>query len=468
MGYKTHDDISSFLNELFGTSSIPAVAGEGNRFRPGDDEWNIPKTYSINDLIATPLVDSLSSLKDLKEFKDTSNTDLLVLRNLITNLNDELNSLSDPIELDEQFVLFSGTNVLIDNKIFGDDDYKDLNQERQDSLSIIQEDLTQDAIDYFQLEGGDPGYGWDDTGTKATTSNALTLGGNYYDKDGYYADREGNRLEGDVKAPFLRNDGTRLFQGRDDLFEIQQMIVEAGGPAPKRLGYWDEGLADYMEKVLAYANDSRSWEYDLEQGHVDVGQQWRSALGEFKTQNDSGTQLAEILSLQGYATLGQPGPLESEKKQALDDLYASYGLVADASMYQADGAYFTDISNTAAQRQSEIESGGNYLKELILGTKQFESVPEEGEEGFIEYQQAKHDGRVYEDNTGVYIVPPASTIEEQIGMKDPIDVPGTMNNYFKERYGKRIGAVEDRETARENAKLFTRNYITLSNAGRNA
>jgi len=363
--------------------------------------------------------------------------------------------------------LLSSGQVEKDAKLFGDDVFENIDMIRAESLSMLQSNLNQESEDYFAqaTPGGETTYAWDDTSTKATTSNVLTLGGNYYSNDGFYADRNGVKLEGDTRAPYLRNDGTRLFQNRNDIFEIQQQIMLAGGPAPKRIGFWDEGLASYMENVLAYANDSRSWELDFANGYSDVGQQWRSALGEYQRQYESGTQLAEVLQVAGYNTLTKPGPTEKEIKDSLDALYSNYGLTPTATMYKKDGEFLRGISMEAAAREEQVASGGNYLKELILGTKAFDEIPGENDEGFIEYQKAKADGRVYEDSNGVYIVPPVQQIQEQVGYKEPMDVTGTTAKYLEDRYSKRIGSVEDRSVARENAALFTNNYISLARTG---
>lgn len=468
LGYDQYqpDQLGNFLADAFSRPIIPAYGAEEG-FVGWTREYKTEYSLSLNDLIESDMSQYAPIINSLRAYRDEGKTDLLELSGLITQLNVQLKRLKDDVQWGEKAVLFSGNDVLKNAVIGKGDEYVNIDSERQGALSIFQTSLSQDTQDYFDgvQPGGDQTYAWDDTSTKATYSNVLTLGGNYYDGDGFYADRNGKKLEGDTKAPFLKGDGTRLFQFRDDLFEIQQMIIKAGGPAPKTLGVWDENLAKFMENVLAYANDSRSWEYDMDNGYPDVANQWHSALNEYTIQNESGTQLAEILTIAGYSTIADPKPTKSEVKQALDDLYGNYGLKASAEMYKEDGDFLVNLSTTAAQRQAEIGQNADYLKQLILGTKQYDKAPVQGEEGFGEYEAAKADGRVYEDKTGVYIIPLATEIKETMGVKDPIDVTGTMNDYLEERYAKRIGAVEDREIARENAKLFTNNYLTLSRTG---
>jgi len=463
------DEKSQYITSIFNNPSVYALGKEegNNPLSVGlAREYNIEKSYSISNLINSDLLAQLPSLRSLKEYKDAQETDLLKLNSLITQLDSDLKGLKGDIQFGEDIVAFSG-QVEKDAKLFGDDVFENIDMIRAESLSILQSNLNQESEDYFAqaTPGGEATYAWDDTSTKATTSNVLTLGGNYYSNDGFYADRNGVKLEGDTRAPYLRNDGTRLFQNRNDIFEIQQQIMLAGGPAPKRIGFWDEGLASYMENVLAYANDSRSWELDFANGYSDVGQQWRSALGEYQRQYESGTQLAEVLQVAGYNTLTKPGPTEKEIKDSLDALYSNYGLTPTATMYKKDGEFLRGISMEAAAREEQVASGGNYLKELILGTKAFDEIPGENDEGFIEYQKAKADGRVYEDSNGVYIVPPVQQIQEQVGYKEPMDVTGTTAKYLEDRYSKRIGSVEDRSVARENAALFTNNYISLARTG---
>jgi len=464
-GYQP-DQLGNFLADAFSRPIIPAYGAEEG-FVGWTREYKTEYSLSLNDLIESDMSQYVPIINELRTYRDTGNNDLLQLTGLVTQLNNQLRQLSGEVQWGEKDVLFTGNNVLKNAVIGKGDEYVNIDSERQDALSIFQTSLSQDVQDYFDgiQPGGDQTYTWDDTSTKATYSNVLTLGGNYYDSDGFYADRNGKKLEDNVKAPYLKGDGTRLFQFRDDLFEIQQQILKAGGPAPKTLGVWDENLANFMENVLAYANDSRSWEYDMDNGYPDIANQWNSALNEYIVQNESGTQLAEILNVAGYSTIAKPKPSKSEIKQSLDELYGSYGLKADAKMYKEDGDFLVNLSSTAAQRQVEIEQNADYLKQLILGTKQYDKAPVQGEEGFGEYEAAKADGRVYEDKTGVYIIPLATEIKETMGVKDPIDVTGTMNDYLEERYAKRIGSVEDREIARENAKTFTNNYLTLSRTG---
>jgi len=464
-GYQP-DQLQNFINDAFTRPIIPAYGAEEG-FVGWTREYKTEYPLSLNDLIESDIGEYLPVIAEIKNFRDTQDTDLTKLSGLVTVLNNQIRNLKDDIQWNDKTVRFSGANVLKNAVIGKNDEYINIDSERQAALATFQTSLSQDTQNYFDgvQPGGEPQYSWDDSGTQATTSNVLTLGGNYYDKDGFYADRNGKALEDNVKAPYLRGDGTRLFQFRDDLFEIQQMIIKAGGPAPKTLGVWDANLAKFMENVLAYANDSRSWEYDMENGYPDVANQWNSALNEYIVQNESGTQLAEILNIAGYSTIAQPTPSKSEVKKALDDLYGGYGLKATAKMYKEDGDFFVNLSNTAAQREVEIETNANYLKELILGTKQYDKAPQPGEEGFNEYEAAKADGRVYEDKTGVYVIPLATEIKQTMGVKEPIDITGTMDDYLKERYSKRIGAVEDRTVARENAGLFTNNYLSLSRTG---
>jgi hypothetical protein len=256
-----------------------------------------------------------------------------------------------------------------------------------------------------------------------------------------------------------------LFWQRDDLFEIQQLIVEAGGPAPETLGVWDKNLSKYMNNVLAYANDSRSWEVDMESG-LSMQNQWRSALNEYKLQNESGTQLSEILTTLGYSGVNKPKPSASEAKAKVDSLYGELGLKATARDYKDIGEAFIELSTQAEARQAEIESKAVGLKDLLLGTTKFVSSPPSPEtpEG-IEYQKAVNEGRVLETSTGIYIVPTAESLAEEKQIPEAIDVDGKLREMVESRDATRIQGVQDRDAQRENATLFKSNFLTTARTG---
>ena len=268
-----------------------------------------------------------------------------------------------------------------------------------------------------------------------------------------------------VEAPYKKDDGWNLFWQRDDLFEIQQLIVEAGGPAPETLGVWDKNLSKYMNNVLAYANDSRSWEVDMESG-LSMQNQWRSALNEYKLQNESGTQLSEILTTLGYSGVNKPKPSASEAKAKVDSLYGELGLKATARDYKDIGEAFIELSTQAEARQTEIESKAVGLKDLLLGTTKFVSSPPSAEtpEG-IEYQQAVNEGRVLETSTGIYIVPTAESLAEEKQIPEAIDVDGKLREMVESRDATRIQGVQDRDAQRENATLFKSNFLTTARTG---
>ena len=264
-------------------------------------------SFSIDDLMSIPGVSALPSVVFFKNI-DRGDVDLAEVKINLQRLEQDLKDqyADSPIEYNDNVIKFYGT--------YGTD-VSDLTGKSKESFnSTVENDvnfanqidatLSEEAISSFGIATPEQSFAYNESNSVAGLSNVLTLGGNFYDADGVYVTREGEQVMGTngnpVEAPYKKDDGWNLFWQRDDLFEIQQLIVEAGGPAPETLGVWDKNLSKYMNNVLAYANDSRSWEVDMESG-LSMQNQWRSALNEYKLQNESGTQLSEILTTLGYS-----------------------------------------------------------------------------------------------------------------------------------------------------------------------
>ena len=429
-------------------------------------------SFSIEDLMAIPGVSALPSVVFFKNI-DRGDVDLAEVKINLQRLEQDLKDqyADSPIEYNDNVIKFYGT--------YGTD-VSDLTGKTKESFnSTVENDvnfanqidatLSEEAISSFGIQTPEQTFDYNETNSVAGVSNVLTLGGNFYDADGVYVTREGEQVMGTngfpVEAPYKKDDGWNLFWQRDDLFEVQQLIVEAGGPAPETLGVWDKNLSKYMNNVLAYANDSRSWEVDMESG-LSMQNQWRSALNEYKLQNESGTQLSEILTTLGYSTVNKPKPTASETKAKVDSLYSEFGLNATARDYKDIGEAFMELSTQAEARQSEIDSKAVGLKDLLLGTTKFVSSPPslETPEG-IEYQKAVNEGRVLETSTGIYIVPSAESLAEDKQIPEAIDVDGKLREMVESRDATRIQGVQDRDFQRENATLFKSNFLTAARTG---
>ena len=464
-----NNDKTAFVNSIFKNNFIPYVETVGPFIGRQD---RVQKYFSIEDLFLIPGISTLPSVQALANY-NKSTSDLIELKTLIGRLQSDLKRYTNKtIEYNEEEINFFGSHSLSVSEVLGREK-SSTNLDSLNSLAFADQldvTLSEEAINSFQIQAPEQEFAFDDTQTGiAGRSNVLTLGGNYYNKDGEYTDREGNVILGPdgnpLEAPFKKGDGWELFWQRDDLFEIQQLIVEAGGPAPETLGVWDSGLEKYMNSVLAYANDSLSWQTDMESG-LSLGNAWRGALQEYKVQNEGGTQLAEILTAAGYSTINEPKPTASEAKTKVDDLYGEYGLNATARDYKEIGEAFMELSVQAEARQADIESKAVGLKDLLLGTTKFMSSPPSPEtpEG-IEYQKAVNDGRVLNTSTGIYVIPDPEELAKAKDIPEPIDVDGKLREMIESRDATRIQGVQDRDFQRENADLFKRNFLTTARTG---
>jgi len=469
--YRTYQgNKSGFLSALLSKDFISYVQEVG--VFGGKYQDHQVGSFSIEDLMSIPGVSALPSVVFFKNI-DRGDVDLAEVKINLQRLEQDLKDqyADSPIEYNDNVIKFYGT--------YGTD-VSDLTGKSKESFnSTVENDvnfanqidatLSEEAISSFGIATPEQSFAYNESNSVAGLSNVLTLGGNFYDADGVYVTREGEQVMGTngnpVEAPYKKDDGWNLFWQRDDLFEIQQLIVEAGGPAPETLGVWDKNLSKYMNNVLAYANDSRSWEVDMESG-LSMQNQWRSALNEYKLQNESGTQLSEILTTLGYSGVNKPKPSASEAKAKVDSLYGELGLKATARDYKDIGEAFIELSTQAEARQTEIESKAVGLKDLLLGTTKFVSSPPSPEtpEG-IEYQQAVNEGRVLETSTGIYIVPTAESLAEEKQIPEAIDVDGKLREMVESRDATRIQGVQDRDAQRDNATLFKSNFLTTARTG---
>jgi len=469
--YRTYQgNKSGFLSALLSKDFISYVQEVGVLGKFAQDHQ--VGSFSIEDLMSIPGVSALPSVVFFKNI-DRGDVDLAEVKINLQRLEQDLKDqyADSPIEYNDNVIKFYGT--------YGTD-VSDLSGKSKESFnSTVENDvnfanqidatLSEEAISSFGIATPEQSFAYNESNSVAGLSNVLTLGGNFYDADGVYVTREGEQVMGTngnpVEAPYKKDDGWNLFWQRDDLFEIQQLIVEAGGPAPETLGVWDKNLSKYMNNVLAYANDSRSWEVDMESG-LSMQNQWRSALNEYKLQNESGTQLSEILTTLGYSGVNKPKPSASEAKAKVDSLYGELGLKATARDYKDIGEAFIELSTQAEARQTEIESKAVGLKDLLLGTTKFVSSPPSPEtpEG-IEYQQAVNEGRVLETSTGIYIVPTAESLAEEKQIPEAIDVDGKLREMVESRDATRIQGVQDRDAQRDNATLFKSNFLTTARTG---
>jgi len=469
--YRTYEgNKSGFLSALLSKDFISYVQEVGVLGKFAQDHQ--VGSFSIEDLMAIPGVSALPSVVFFKNI-DRGDVDLAEVKINLQRLEQDLKDqyADSPIEYNDSVIKFYGT--------YGTD-VSDLTGKTKESFnSTVENDvnfanqidatLSEEAISSFGIQTPEQKFDYNESNSVAGVSNVLTLGGNFYDADGVYVTREGEQVMGTngnpVEAPYKKDDGWNLFWQRDDLFEVQQLIVEAGGPAPETLGVWDKNLSKYMNNVLAYANDSRSWEVDMESG-LSMQNQWRSALNEYKLQNESGTQLSEILTTLGYSTVNKPKPTASETKAKVDSLYSEFGLNATARDYKDIGEAFMELSTQAEARQSEIDSKAVGLKDLLLGTTKFVSSPPslETPEG-IEYQKAVNEGRVLETSTGIYIVPSAESLAEDKQIPEAIDVDGKLREMVESRDATRIQGVQDRDFQRDNATLFKSNFLTAARTG---
>lgn len=460
--------ISALLSKNF-ISYVKEVGLFGGRFQDHEVGY-----YSIEDLYAIPGVSALPSVQYFQNI-DKGNVDLAEVKLNLQKLEQELqnNYGEEPIEYNDDVIKFYGSYGLdvSDISLTGKkkSSFNSTTENKINFTNQIDATLSEDAISSFGIKDPEQSYLYNESNQVAGLSNVLTLGGNYYDADGVYVTREGEQVMGTngnpVEAPYKKDDGWNLFWQRDDLFEIQQLIVDAGGPAPETLGVWDINLSKYMNNVLAYANDSRSWEVDRESG-LSLENQWRGALNEYKLQNESGTQLSEILTTLGYSTVNKPKPTASEAKAKVDSLYGELGLKATARDYKDIGEAFMELSTQAEARQAEIDRKAVGLKDLLLGTTKFVSSPPSPEtpEG-IEYQKAVNEGRVLKTSTGIYIVPSAESLAESKQIPEAIDVDGKLREMVETRDATRIQGVQDRDFQRENATLFKSNFLTAARTG---
>ena len=469
--YRTYQgNKSGFLSALLSKdfiSYVQEVGSFGGRFQ--DHQVG---SFSIEDLMSIPGVSALPSVVFFKNI-DRGDVDLAEVKINLQRLEQDLKDqyADSPIEYNDNVIKFYGTYGTDVSDLTGKSK-KSFNSTVENDVNFanqIDATLSEEAISSFGIATPEQSFAYNESNSVAGLSNVLTLGGNFYDADGVYVTREGEQVMGTngnpVEAPYKKDDGWNLFWQRDDLFEIQQLIVEAGGPAPETLGVWDKNLSKYMNNVLAYANDSRSWEVDMESG-LSMQNQWRSALNEYKLQNESGTQLSEILTTLGYSGVNKPKPSASEAKAKVDSLYGELGLKATARDYKDIGEAFIELSTQAEARQTEIESKAVGLKDLLLGTTKFVSSPPSAEtpEG-IEYQQAVNEGRVLETSTGIYIVPTAESLAEEKQIPEAIDVDGKLREMVESRDATRIQGVQDRDAQRKNATLFKSNFLTTARTG---
>ena len=463
---------SGFIEAILENNFIPYATPVGRELFGIDAFQDYQEgAFSIRDLFEIPGVQGLPSVVYFKNLnKDTA--DLNEIKIQLVNLQNDLknNIGSEGIEYNDELIKFYGTVGTDVGDITGKvKESTNLTQTSDINFSDqIQTTLSEEAVAFFgpQVEQT---YAFDDETGLAGLSRVLTLGGNYYNSEGQYVTKDGEVRLGPngepLEAPFLQNDGWNLFWERDDIFEIQQLIVAAGGPAPEKLGVWDKGLAKYMNNVLAYANDGESWMTDMQNG-LSTGNQWRSALQEFKLQNDGGTQLSEILTAVGYSTVNRPKVTGTQAKSKVDEIYAGLGLKATAKDYKEIGDAFIELSTQAAARQDEIESKAVGLQDLLLGTTKFMSSPPSGEtpEG-IEYQKALNDGRVLETSTGIYIIPDPEELAAAKDIPEAIDVDARLLEMVEARDATRIQGAKDREFDRNNALLFKQNFLTTTRTG---
>ena len=468
-GYE--DNKAGFITALLSNNFIPYARPVGITLLGRDEFQDYQEdVFSIRDLFEIPGVQGLPSVVYFKSLnKDTA--DLNEIKIQLVNLQNDLknNIGSEGIEYNDELIKFYGTVGTDVSELGKVKESTNLTQTSDINFSDqIQTTLSEEAIAFFgpQVEQT---YAFDDETGLAGLSRVLTLGGNYYNSEGQYVTKDGEVRLGPngepLEAPFLQNDGWNLFWERDDIFEIQQLIVAAGGPAPENLGVWDKGLAKYMNNVLAYANDGESWMTDMQNG-LSTGNQWRSALQEFKLQNDGGTQLSEILTAVGYSTVNRPKVTGTQAKSKVDEIYAGLGLKATAKDYKEIGDAFIELSTQAAARQEEIESKAVGLQDLLLGTTKFMSSPPSGEtpEG-IEYQKALNDGRVLETSTGIYIIPDPEELAAAKDIPEAIDVDARLLEMVEARDATRIQGAKDREFDRNNALLFKQNFLTTTRTG---
>tara|TARA_A100000164_G_scaffold375026_1_gene409190 strand:- start:11 stop:1444 length:1434 start_codon:yes stop_codon:yes gene_type:complete len=464
------DNKSGFISSLLSQNFIPYAKEIG--IEPLRQQDHQVSYYSINDLFSIPGISNLPSVLYFQNLSNYDNVDLVEVRTQLAQLQSELKTVTDSIEYNDEVIKFFGDIATDVNDITGTvresfnlDVENDVNFKKQVNAS-----LSDEAINSFGLQGPETPIIFNETATGiAGQSNILTLGGNFYNKDGQYTNKNGEVIvgpDGNAKeAPYKKGDGWELFWQRGDIFEIQQRIVAAGGPAPERLGVWDSGLEKYMNSVLAFANDSLSWESDVKSG-ISLANAWNSALEEFRVQNEGGTQLAEILTAVGYSTINEPKPTASETKDKVDELYGEFGIKATAKDYQDIGNAFMELSQQAAARQDEIESKAVGLKDLLLGTTKFMSSPPNMEtpEG-LEYQKALNDGRILETSTGIYMIPDPEQLAQDKNIPEAIDVDTTLRQQIQDREATGIQGVKDRDMARSNATLFKKNYLTTVNTG---
>ena len=294
----------------------------------------------------------------------------------------------------------------------------------------------------------------------------ISHGGNFFDEEGYYTDREGNRLPNEPKAPFKPGDEWSLFYDRDDMFEIQQAIMAAGGPAPEQLGYWDEGLATFMWHVLAEANDSMSWMIDEENG-LEVGFQWETALQTYTDKYKQGTDMATLMSELGYATIGYEGPDVSEQKSAVDSIFGKYGLKPTDADYASIGKYFVEISEKAVNRDAEIETAKSRLSNMVIGGMEYLSeIPSVRDvEAYERFSKARAEGRLQQSGNGWYIVPDPEAIEQQLDLPKSMNPMQTLDDYVQSKYSGKIEQIEDRTMDRKNVDSFRNTFLTVSRSG---
>jgi len=294
----------------------------------------------------------------------------------------------------------------------------------------------------------------------------ITHGGNYYDEEGYYTDREGNRLPDEPKAPFKPEDQWALFYDRDDMFEIQQAIMAAGGPVPVQLGYWDEDLAEFMWHVLAEANDSMSWMIDEENG-LEIGFQWETALQTYTDKYKQGTDMATLMSELGYTTISYEAPDVSEQKSAVDSIFSKYGLKPTDADYASIGEYFVEISKQSVNREAEILLGKEKLSNIVVGGMEYLSeIPSvRDKEAYERFSKARAEGRLQQSGNGWYIVPDPESVERQLDLPKSMKPMQMLDDYVQSRYSGKIEQIEDRTMDRNNIDSFRDTFLTVSREG---
>ena len=233
------DNKSGFISSLLSQNFIPYAKEIG--IEPLRQQDHQVSYYSINDLFSIPGISNLPSVLYFQNLSNYDNVDLVEVRTQLAQLQSELKTVTDSIEYNDEVIKFFGDIATDVNDITGTvresfnlDVENDVNFKQQVNAS-----LSDEAINSFGLQEPETPYVYDETATGiAGQSNILTLGGNFYNKDGQYTNRNGEAIVGPdgnpKQAPYKKGDGWELFWQRGDIFEIQQRIVAAEGPEPER------------------------------------------------------------------------------------------------------------------------------------------------------------------------------------------------------------------------------------------